>query len=246
MDSPWGGVCPFVNHRTAYSPVVFTPIYFLALSGVWVGGGRIYGEAHHQFRISPLFPAAWFLRHLKHGVLATWLCMVTQIPTETAEIPTRMAKFLARSPHDGRTRICVGMTVKRGDSHVRTFGVTNNDPRNQKPFTPQRGKYPPPFLIFRILCQTSWCHISQGCPPPPPRAACTNTRACSGTHCFACLRSCPSSACVAHVFDCACLCPAATPSSGIPVRRHLILLRGSVGVHQCSNFAECVFMQSGP
>ena len=26
---------------------------------------------------------------------------------------------------------------------------------------------PPPFLTFRILRQTSWCHISR-VPPPPP------------------------------------------------------------------------------
>ena len=46
--------------------------------------------------ISPPFSAAGFLRHLKHGVFSTWLYMVTQIPTEMAEIPTRMAKFLPR------------------------------------------------------------------------------------------------------------------------------------------------------
>ena len=38
----------------------------------------------------PLFSAAGFLRHLKHGVFATRLFMVTQIPTEMAEIPTKM------------------------------------------------------------------------------------------------------------------------------------------------------------
>ena len=48
------------------------------------------------FHISPFFSAAGFLRHLKHGVFATWLYKVTQISTEIAEIPTRMAKFLPR------------------------------------------------------------------------------------------------------------------------------------------------------
>ena len=31
----------------------------------------------------------------------------------------------------------------------------------------RKGANGPPFLIFRILRQTSWCHISQV--PPPPR-----------------------------------------------------------------------------
>ena len=30
----------------------------------------------------PLFSAAGFSYDLKHGVFATWLCMVTQIPTK--------------------------------------------------------------------------------------------------------------------------------------------------------------------
>ena len=46
--------------------------------------------------IPPLFSAPGFLRHLKHGGFATWLYMVTQIPTEMVEIPTKMAKFVRR------------------------------------------------------------------------------------------------------------------------------------------------------
>ena len=37
------------------------------------------------------FPAVGGLRHLERGGFATWLYMVTQIPTEMAEIPTKMA-----------------------------------------------------------------------------------------------------------------------------------------------------------
>ena len=61
-------------------------------------GGRINGEARHEgFAYPPpLFFAAGLLRHLKHRVFATWLYMVTQIPTEMAGIPTRMGTFLAR------------------------------------------------------------------------------------------------------------------------------------------------------
>ena len=64
------------------------------------------------------FPPGGFLRHLQRGVFATCLYMVTQIPTE-------MAKFLPRWAHDGRTKICADMTDKRGDTHLRTFAVTN-------------------------------------------------------------------------------------------------------------------------
>ena len=44
----------------------------------------------------PPFLAARLSRHLKHGVFARWLDMVTQITAEMAKIPTRMAKFLPR------------------------------------------------------------------------------------------------------------------------------------------------------
>ena len=61
-------------------------------------GPDLWGGTPSGFRIPPPPPlsAAGFLRHLKHGVFATWLYMVSQIPTEMAKIPTRMAKFLSR------------------------------------------------------------------------------------------------------------------------------------------------------
>ena len=40
--------------------------------------------------ISPFFRQLGFC-HLKHGVFATWLYMVPQIPTEMAKIPAKMA-----------------------------------------------------------------------------------------------------------------------------------------------------------
>ena len=55
------------------------------------GGGRMCREARHEgfAHHPPFFSEAGFLRHFKHGVFATWLYMVTQIPT-------KMAKFLPR------------------------------------------------------------------------------------------------------------------------------------------------------
>ena len=47
--------------------------------------------------IPSLFSAARSLRRWKHGILAVHPTpLVTQIPTEMAEISTRMAKFLPR------------------------------------------------------------------------------------------------------------------------------------------------------
>ena len=67
----------------------------LVTFGVFRGAGGIYREARHEAFTypppPPLVSASLFLRHLKHGVFATWLYMVTQIPTEMAEIPTKMA-----------------------------------------------------------------------------------------------------------------------------------------------------------
>ena len=40
--------------------------------------------------IPPILSPAGVLRPVRHDVFATWLCMVTQIPTEMAEIPTKM------------------------------------------------------------------------------------------------------------------------------------------------------------
>ena len=74
----------------------------------------IYTEARHEAYTYPpfFFPTTRFLCHLKHGVFATWLYMVTCISPKRAEIPTKIAKFLPRWPQDGGIGICVGMTVK--------------------------------------------------------------------------------------------------------------------------------------
>ena len=53
--------------------------------GAWAGGGG--STWRHTMRAShtpPFFWAAVFLHHLKHGVFATWLYVVTQIPTKMA------------------------------------------------------------------------------------------------------------------------------------------------------------------
>ena len=67
-------------------------------------GGRIYGEARHEdyaYPPPPLFSAAGVFRHLEHAAFATWLYMVTQIPTEKAEFPTRMTQIPTRSMMEG-------------------------------------------------------------------------------------------------------------------------------------------------
>ena len=55
-------------------------------------GGGVRSAGRHTMRVShipPLFLAAGLLRHLSHGVFATWLYMVTHISTEIAKFPPR-------------------------------------------------------------------------------------------------------------------------------------------------------------
>ena len=70
-------------------------------------GAMLFSRSPHT-----LFSAAGLLRHLKRGVFATWLYMVTQIPTEMAKFLPGCPQFLPRWPHDGGARICVGMTIQ--------------------------------------------------------------------------------------------------------------------------------------